>query len=299
MSRLLQVIIALVGLAITGVLGLSSERSESLQARHTLIGLFTETVATARTTCDGDLAEMAQFALSQLEALEAKPRLFLTPEDRADRDSTQALLAEYQDIMARVKGTIDSGSCRATVTPTAPTDNIATADPAPTAPPVAAPAAPAPATAAANVELRRAERLRLPSDILLRPGAPTRDAGRSEEAAAPAQADGYYAVLASYPIDQDYTYDSTRGVVAHFRRLQAVARQSGETVQVFQTHSSNHFAIVLVPEGRTRDNARSLVAMARARGWSREAFVQAASDWTACAQPEQISRRQACAATRQ
>ncbi|MEQ1617943.1 MAG: hypothetical protein ABL883_06320 [Terricaulis sp.] len=306
MSRLLQVVIALVGLAITGVLGLASERSEGLQARHTLIGLFTETVATARTTCDADLAEMAQFALEQLQRLESSSRLLLTAEDRADRENTQALLSKYQDIMAGVKGTIDSGACAGTA--------IASVEPSPVSAasgsgsgagpaddqPSAAPPILSQAPAQSNREFRSAERIQLP-EVIERARQRRAPAGEAQDGVAPAPSaaaaadGGYYAVLASYAVDDPATYDGQRGVVADYRRLSAAAREGGATVQVFRTSQSNHFAIVLVPEGLSRDGARELVAMARTRGWSRDAFVQAANQWVTCAEPERISRSNSCA----
>ncbi len=304
MSRLLQVVIALVGLAITGVLGLASERSEGLQARHTLIGLFTETVATARTTCDADLAEMAQFALEQLQQLETANRLLLTAEDRADRENTQALLSKYQDIMAGVKGTIDSGACAGTaiasVEPAAASSDSfgsgAGASPQPSpAPPILSQA-----PAQTNMEFRRAERIQLPDVIERARQRRAPASGAQDEAPAPGTASvaadgGYYAVLASYAVDDPATYDGQRGVVADYRRLSAAAREEGATVQVFRTSQSNHFAIVLTPQGLSRDGARELVAMARTRGWSRDAFVQDANQWVACAEPERISRANTCA----
>jgi hypothetical protein len=304
MSRLLQVVIALVGLAITGVLGLASERSEGLQARHTLIGLFTETVATARTTCDADLAEMAQFALEQLQQLETSKRLLLTAEDRADRENTQALLSKYQDIMAGVKGTIDSGACAGTaiasVEPASSSlDNLgagggASAQPSP-APPILSQA-----PAQTNMEFRRAERIQLP-EVLERARQQRRAPAQGEaQDTSPAPGatttaeGGYYAVLASYAVGDPATYDSQRGVVSDYRRLSAAARAEGATVQVFRAAQSDHFAIVLVPQGLSRDGARELVAMARTRGWSRDAFVQDANQWVACAEPERISRTNNC-----
>lgn len=298
MSRLLQVIIALVGLAITGVLGLASERNEALQSRHTLIGLFTQTVSTARSSCDRDLAEMAELTLERLNQLEARPRFMLTEEERLDHASTQIAIERYQDIMAGVKGTIDAG-CTENATP-APTQ----AAPAPEeAAPVDAPdpAILSQAPVTANVEMRRAEQIQLPEAAEI---AVTR--GRANDIVAADRGDfrtqialgEYYAVLASYAVGDAVTYDARRGVVADYRRIRAAAERDGIDVQMFQTQT-NHFAIVLVPEGLSRDTARRLVSLARTRGWSRDAFVQAARGWTACETPERISPQSACAAPAQ
>lgn len=306
MSRLLQVVIALVGLAITGVLGLASGRSEALQARHTLIGLFTETVSAARTNCDAGLAQMAVGALQQLENLEAD-RLVLTASDRRDKEQSQVLLANYQDYMAEVQGTIDSGACHSPSVASA--DEPAAASAAPSAGSGAGAVLGAPASVFAevarnNIELRRYEQQVQQSQVR-----------RSDEVAAPAPADGqpapaatdaeeapaqqrvnepsgYYAVLATYGVDEPMTYDAERGVVAHYRRLRSSV--DGANVQMFQTGATNSFVIVAASSGGSRIDARRQVANARARGWSPSALVQPARDWTACAQPERISRQVNC-----
>jgi hypothetical protein len=293
MSRLLQVILALIGLAITGVLGLASERSESLQARHSLIGLFTETVSAARTTCDGGLARMAQGALDQLENLESQPRLFMTAQDRADRDDTQKLLADYQDYMVEVQGTIDAGNCGTAAVVAAPVIAAPAPRAADEAPAAARPAPAAPVQesvvqAPSNVELRQAEARMLPK-VLSRSA---RDLSTSaREALGPAS---YYAILGSYAVGDRSTYDSSLGVLADWRRLQQATRGQNVTLQVLQSSRSNHFAIVLVPEGLERDGARELVAMARAQGWASDAYVQVAYGWAACANPEQITPTRDC-----
>lgn len=295
MSRLLQVVIALVGLAITGVLGLASERNEALQSRHTLIGLFTETVSTARSECDRDLAEMAELTLERLNQLEARPRLLFTEEERLDHASTQIAIERYQDIMAGVKGTIDAGCTEqapqlASAQPQQPTEpaQVDTPDPAILSQ--------APLTA--NVELRRAEQMQLPqaAEVAVNQGRIS-DAARIDPGALRTQIVGgeFYAVLASFAVGDAVTYDARRGVVADYRRIRAAAQPEGIDVRIFQTQS-NHFAIVLAPEGLTREGARGLVSVARTRGWSRDAFVQAARNWTACPQPERISPRNACTA---
>lgn len=301
MSRLLQVVLALVGLAITGVLGLASERSEALQARHTLIGLFTETVSAARTTCDGGLSRMAQGALDQLVHLENAPRLLMTETDKADRAETQELLAEYQDIMAQVQGTIDSGGCLSAGTmmamaaaPGASGPTVAAAAPPPspvtsTAPPAAAqpptPAQEALAQASSNIALRRVESA-VVAERRARAPASTRAAGVAEQ--------GFVAVLASYGVEDASTYDPARGVVADYRRLRQLVEGAGVNLRVYQTSISNHYAIALAPDGLDRGVARTLVEMARTRGWSTDAFVQAAAEWTPCAEPETISPERPC-----
>ncbi len=313
MSRLLQVVIALVGLAITGVLGLASGRSEALQARHTLIGLFTETVAAARTNCDQGLAQMAVGALQQLESLEAD-RLVLTPRDRRDKEQSQTLLANYQDYMAEVQGTIDSGACLSGGVLTASNEapggggGFSTgAAPAPTLP-----SSSVLGRVARNIELRRAEeQVQVQAQVAqAQPPAPAGEAEAPAAEGAPTRgledaevraraqmrpASAYYAVLASYGVDEASTYDAERGVVAHYRQLRQTV--DGASVRIFQTGATNRFAIVVASDGAgSRIDARRQVANARARGWSPEALVQPAYDWTECAQPERITRQNGCAA---
>lgn len=298
MSRLLQVVIALVGLAITGVLGLASERNEALQSRHTLIGLFTQTVSTARTSCDRDLAQMAELTLERLNQLEARPRLMLTEEERLDHASTQIAIERYQDIMAGVKGTIDAG-CTENAPQSASEQVQQPTDAAPVDAPDPTILSQAPLTA--NVELRRAEQIQLPeaAEVAVNQGRIS-DAARIDPGSIRAQitAGEYYAVLASYAVGDPVTYDARRGVVADYRRIRAAAQADGINVQVFQTQSE-HFAIVLTPENRSRDAARRLVSVARTRGWSRDAFVQGARGWTACPEPERISPQNSCLAAAQ
>lgn len=316
MSRLLQVVIALVGLAITGVLGLASGRSEALQARHTLIGLFTETVAAARTNCDQGLAQMAVGALQQLESLEAN-RLVLTPRDRSDKEQSQTLLANYQDYMAEVQGTIDSGACLPggvlTASNEAPGGGggfSAESGPAPNLPSSSVLGRIA---RDSNIELRRAEeQVQVQAQVAqAQPPAPTDDATAPAAEPSPsrgvedaeiraraqtrAPASAYYAVLASYAVDEPSTYDPERGVVAHYRQLRQTV--DGANVRLFQTGATNRFAIVVASDGAgSRIDARRQVANARARGWSPEALVQPAYDWTECAQPERITRQNGCVA---
>ncbi len=315
MSRLLQVVIALVGLAITGVLGLASERSESLQSRHALIGLFTETVSAARGNCDQGLAAMAVGALQQLESLEAN-RFVLTPGDREDQENTQTLLANYQDYMAEVQGTIDAGGCRSGGAPL-----LASID-------GGAPAGEGAGGGGATASLSPSvlARVRSESNMILRqneqqvqmadqvqaapaqPPPPADGAGPAPSASVQEEVtierarvqlrlpvSGYYAVMASYAVTDAATYDSERGLVAHYRRLQQSVGAEGLNVSIFQTGATNLYAIVLTADGASRTDARRLVATARARGWSSGALVQPARDWTQCPAPERINRQGGCA----
>ncbi len=278
MSRLLQVVIALVGLAITGLLGVSAERSENLQAKHALLALFSDSLAVARSTCDVDMTFVAQDALNRLERLETSS-LAITPRDNEERRQNLESVAGYKDNLAAVQSTI-TAACAANLAAPAP---IAQA-PAPQtqsggrvlaqAPDVAASVA-APAPTIANLELRQAE-------------------SKQETVQDLPRARGYYAVLASYAVDDAKTYDRDLGVSRHYARLLAATRGAEGTLRLYRTRQSNHFAIVLATERPTRDAARNLVTIARANGWASDAFLQVDRDWQQCENPQNVRSADDC-----
>ncbi|HVY03008.1 MAG TPA: hypothetical protein VG983_05070, partial [Caulobacterales bacterium] len=118
------------------------------------------------------------------------------------------------------------------------------------------------------------------------------------EAPAPARAakgEGYYAVLASYGVDDKSTYDPQLGIVAHYNKLAPVAKEKGLTLQMVRTKISNHFALVLVGAPPTRDSARQLVLTARREGWAGDAFVELNRGWVTCDNPGTEAGLEACA----
>lgn len=298
MNRLLQVVIALVGIAITGVLGFASQRSDSLQTRHTLLGNFTEAVSAARATCDGDLMFMALGTLEELERQEARPRVLQTPADQQDQAATRELIRNYRDRVAEMQTEIDTGTCASA---TAVATGAITPAPAPGA--VAPVPAPAPVTRSMTAPTAQ---LRLPATDAIKATANS-ELRRAESSVArvarvapnlrDAPAEGYYVVLGSYDVNAPTSY-ANAGVAADYRRLRAAIPASEAKLEVYRTSISDHFVIVLAPTGLERDAARDLMSTARARGWATDAFVQARRGWTQCPQPERITTAASCAGER-
>lgn len=260
MSRFLQVIIALMGLAITGVLGYASVRNESLQSKHALLSLFSESISVARTTCDPGMLFVAQDAVAGLEELGAGN--------------------QYRDRLEEISASIQA--CAATQGTTASSVAVAAPAPAPYARPdrgaleEAAPIAPDMAAQSSNLELRQAEIVQ--QKIAPAPSSETRN----------------LTVLASYAVDDATTYDPERGAVAHYLKLREATKDANVKLEVYRTTVSNHFAIVLAPENGERRAAFKLLMEARRMGWSPDAFVQIDRDWKPCSDPSTIEGLKAC-----
>lgn len=264
MSRFLQIVLALVGLLISGVLGLASQRSEALQTKNALLGLFGDSIAVARTTCDLDMTFVAEDALARLRQLE-EDRFSVTPAERvADLES----IAKYQDNLDAIRSTIGSATCKGGTASTvvATTDTTSTgASAGPTAAPVQEQIMPS--ASASRLAIVRSNNVALRSALAQ---------------AAPATSNKFYVVLAAYAVGDDGTYGSS-GAAAHYAQLQGPVASAGVPLSVYRTSISNHFAIVLGgPDGLTRDQARDLQGQARSQGWAADAFVQEEQNWTRC-----------------
>jgi hypothetical protein len=277
MSRLLQVIIALAGLAVSIMLGAESQRAQRAESRQASLGFYTDLVREAETKCQPALATIAEGVLRHLQDT--------TPEDE------RRAFDPYVDYQIELLGTIQSGTCGGTTILTqAPAlggeDDVATRGAGPAPAPLDMPAAAAPVIqrehAMANIEMRQIENSTSLAEELRQT---TRTARDQLE-----QSQRYYAVLASYGVDDALTYDARDGVVADYQSLLQHTQAAGVRLKVFRTSASNHFAIVLEPENGARDGARDLVAVARANGWSTDAFVQAGASWIECAEPTSIAR---------
>jgi hypothetical protein len=283
MSRLLQVLIAMVGLGITAMLGYASFQNDRLQNKNALLTLYSQSISAARLSCDADMAFVAKHAVANLEELDNAAKVnFAGLGPSADEISFVKQLHEStDDIIASMSTCVPAGAQTAPAAPAAP---LAAAEP-----PAGAALAPSPAARSAksvpliamatpskNLELRLAE----------------------SEAPAPARAakgEGYYAVLASYGVDDKSTYDPQLGIVAHYNKLAPVAKEKGLTLQMVRTKISNHFALVLVGAPPTRDSARQLVLTARREGWAGDAFVELNRGWVTCDNPGTEAGLEACA----
>lgn len=270
MSRLLQVIIALAGLAVSIMLGVASDRAQRSQSRQAMLGFYTNLANDAAASCNPAYAAMAENMLTSLaESTPAEER---------------AAFADYIDYQIERLGTIQSGNCGSGSTAVAQAPGSGQQgqleDQLGAQTNVAPPSnAPQMEHAAANNELRQAEIIQ------------SRAGDLAQNRAEILQAQRYFAVLASYNVDDSETYNPTEGLVADYRSLaQSTQGVAGVTLKVFRTAASNHFAIVLEPEGATREGARDLVAAARTNGWSADAFVQAGTSWVECAEPTRIAQ---------
>lgn len=290
MSRFLQVVLALVGLLISGVMGLVSQRSESLQSRHALLALFGQSISVARTTCDLDMTFVAEDALARIEELE-NTRWTVTSSERAQNLDS---LEKYRDNLGLVRNTI-TGGCVAAPAAVAATNSITQAAPG-DAPAIDADDA---VRSLSGAEPPRPAAQEQAQDLALRSLASQSEnlALRSALTASPQRGNGkFFVVLASYAIGDESTYDSNVGAVAHYTQLVSATRSANVPVQVFRTRISRHFAIALGPtEGMTRDAARELVGRARSEGWAQDAFVQEERGWTHCDNPGSNESLRACA----
>lgn len=276
MSRLLQVIIALAGLAVSIMLGVESQRAQQAESRQASLGFYTDLVHEAETKCNPALATIAEGVLRHLQDT--------TP------DAERAAFDPYVDYQIELLGTIQSGNCSGvTILAEAPittgeqggSQGATTTTPAQQ--PTAAPTAPVVQTehGMANIELRQIENNVSMAEELRQSRA---------ERVQTAEEQRYYAVLASYGVGDDITYDANDGIVADYQDLLRRTQGAGVRLKVFRTSASNHFALALEPDGATRDGARDLVGVARANGWSPDAFVQAGTTWIECGEPARIAR---------
>jgi hypothetical protein len=281
MSRLLQVIIAIAGLAITIMLHLAAERSQEAQSRQTYVAQFTQTLAHAIATCNSTMIGLAIEAATEIDAINGDQTYF----DRVTEVQSTCGNPEVQQQIAE--------------TAPAPTATLAPQDLRAEAPPTIS------RGAAQSRAPRTAESGRRDGSVLaMEPPAQlqvaTRNLELQREEIVPrsirnAASGGYYAVLASYGVRDQSSYDAERGASAHYNTLVDATRAAGINVRVFRTSVSDHFAIVLEPEGLTQENARALMARARREGWSPDAFVQQERGWVACDNPGTIEGLRACA----
>lgn len=274
MSRLLQVILAIVGLVLTVVLQQASNRQAQVQNAQGLVQLYTQEVAAALQTCNLPMLQVAQNTATELNDLRALGIL----NSKTDFEQHVIEVGETLSSCAAVDAAQQSVAV-ATPAP-APTNSGATTSPA--AEP--APVAPELIAQSRNLELRGAE---------LRSNESIADSIANSRGTDAEAAGTNYAVLASYAVSTAATYDETQGAAAHYRQLQAAAQAAGLEVQVYRTRVSNHFAIVI--PAASEQAARDVVTQARAAGWAPDAFVQAERDWVRCPNPDNASGLRACA----
>ncbi len=262
MSRLLQVVIAIVGLVLTFVLQQASNRNAEVQNAQGLVQLYTQEVAAALQTCNRPLLQVAQDHAIELNRLRQRGIL----KGNTDFEAHVVLVDETMS------------SCVAAVAAQAAApEPMATTRSFDLAPPQAAPVDPALVAQSRNLELRGIER----QAAQAAPAAEGRAARRS------------FAVLASYGVSDPSTYDDNVGAAAHYNQLASAVSSAGLQVEVYRTSISNHFAIVI--PANSVDQARDLVSRARREGWAPDAFSQAERGWVRCAAPSTADGLRQCA----
>ena len=284
MSRLLQVLIAMVGLGITAMLGYASFQNDRMQNKNALLALYSQSISAARLSCDADMAFVAKHAVTNLEELDNAAKLTFAGLGPNDDEVTfvKQLHESTDDIIASMSTCVPAGaSAASTAAPSRPVVAAAPAPDAALAPEVRAKIAKsapliALATPSKNLELRLAE-----SD--------------APDATSAQKSEGYYAVLASYSVDDKSTYDPQLGIVAHYNKLAPIVKAKDLNLQMIRTKISNHFALVLVDNQPSRDNARKLVLTARREGWAGDAFVEVNRGWVRCDNPSTEAGLEACA----
>jgi hypothetical protein len=269
MSRLLQVVLAIVGLVLTAVLQNASNRNAEVQNAQGLVQLYTQEISAALETCNPAMLQVAQDSAIELNQLRARGIL---------RGSTD-FEAHVLQVSETMPNCVASGASQ--------TGGEPTTVPGSTSPPAAdvttaTPVAPELVAQSRNLELRGMER----SVVLSAPSS-------SSAASADRSAARSFAVLASYAVSDPATFDGTQGAAAHFNQLTSAAAAEGLQVQVYRTAVSNHFAIVIPAE--TEAAANDLVQRARRMGWAPDAFVQVERGWVQCSEPGTPGGLRSCA----
>jgi hypothetical protein len=257
MSRLLQVVLAIVGLVLTAVLQNASNRNAEVQNAQGLVELYTQEISAALQTCNPSLLYVAQDHAVELDLLRDRGIL------RGETDFTDHVKAVRDTMACVAAGAAQTGG--------EPTTVAGASSPAADA----APVAPELIAQSRNLELRGMERQ-------VEASASVSDVARAEVERS-AAGERSFAVLASYAVSDPATFDESSGAAAHFAQLVAAAGGSGLDVQLYRTSVSNHFAIVIPAD--SPDAARDLVTRARTNGWAPDAFAQVERNWVRCPEP--------------
>ncbi|MEL6258269.1 MAG: hypothetical protein AAFQ67_04335 [Pseudomonadota bacterium] len=302
MGRWLQIVIAMTGLFISGLLGWlgwqaeqARNQQETLQTYTAQTALFAEVVGQSLARCDNATILVAQDAAIALNNLEID---FLVDERMAGRGVLQKLqffnndamrsrfrraiandpdyipkwLDRYSEIEGTLKGCVaeDGGEDAANEAPAAdlsdaesPRGSESTSTPPP--PP------PAPSKNAIQKSDTYAVR-------------ETQTSEKAVEQGVVVNSDRYrwQAVLASYKIGTE-----ERFAVERFQLLQkqtAGALPPGVELKIYRTQISKHYALTLfaADDPYSSGTARELVSDARANRWSPDSFLQRERTWIDC-----------------
>lgn len=284
MNRFLQALIAISGVAISGLLGYQSLESDRRQEEATLVSLISAQLNTLAVSCNATSIDLAAFAISELPP--SKGEQFQELLDRAVDECGPRLeaAADQAETAAPAPGAAAP----------APTPNVVPNGPiAQVAPRITdqiVQAAPAPGLAQSRVQAQivapeiaqtSVRNLELKSRELTRKIAVAPDSERK-----------WYAVLASYKVGTEEKY-----VVEDVAQFTTRLKQAGATnlkLEVYRTSVSDLYVIVLSSPDGGRDEARALVARAREMGLAADAFVQEDRNWTLCPGTGSVSDLASC-----
>jgi hypothetical protein len=258
MNRLLQALIALSGLAITGLLTWQGLENDRAQTRLALLALFSEQVGVEMTTCSPTTLVMAADAANELAVREKGGE-------------------KYKDYLAQVTSEVEQCTTTKGGTQQAQSGQQQQAEAGQPTPGGSGP------TPVRDSMMRAASEV-VSQNVILR-----QEEAAPDAAAAPAN-QRWYTVLASYRPGQEE--DAVRQLQDVQRRAQGI--QPPVRVEVYRTRISGLYAIVLTGEGATRESARDLVGLARRNGWARDAFVQSDRNWVSCGTPDSAAALSRC-----
>lgn len=284
MNRFLQALIAISGLAISGLLGYQSLESDRRQEEATLVSLISAQLNTLAVSCNSTSIDLAAFAISELP--DGKSVKFQELLDRAVDECGPRLEAAADQAEANAPGQATSPTAVPNVPPmaqTAPaiTDRGVALSPSREPPQVLAQSRVQAQVIAPEIAQTSVRNLELKSRELSRKIAVVPEADRK-----------WYAVLASYKVGTEEKY-----VVEDVAKFAARLKQAGVTnitPEVYRTSVSDLYVVVLASPDGGRDEARALVARAREMGLSVDAFVQEDRNWTQCAGTGSVSEVAAC-----
>lgn len=286
MNRFLQALIAISGLAISGLLGFQSLESDRRQEEATLVSLISAQLNTLAVSCNSTSIDLAAFAISELP--DGKSVKFQELLDRA-----------VDECGPRLEAAADQAEANAPVQATSPTavPNLPPmAQTAPTMTDQAIAQAPSPSRAPPQV----LSQSRVQAQVIAPEIAQTsvrnlelksRELSR-KIAIAPDSERKWFAVLASYKVGTEEKY-----VVEDVAKFTARLKQAGVTnitPEVYRTSVSDLYVVVLASPDGGRDEARALVARAREMGLAADAFVQEDRNWTQCTGTGSVSEVAAC-----
>jgi len=281
MNRFLQALIAISGLAISGLLVFQSLESDRRQEEATLVSLISAQLNTLAVSCNSTSIDLAAFAISELP--EGKSVKFQELLDRAVDECGPRLEAAADHAEASAPAVATSPN----VVPNAPpmaqsapriTEKVVTMTPQD---PVILQQRQQAQVVAPEIAQTSVRNLELKSRELSRKIAVAPEAERK-----------WYAVLASYKVGTEEKY-----VVEDVAKFTARLKQVGAAnlkLEVYRTSVSDLYVIVLSPPDGGRDEARALVARAREMGLAADAFVQEDRNWTLCPGTGSISDVATC-----